>query len=117
MEVISINNEETAQYIWNEALQRSPKPFTWGLDFGSIQTIDGGTAFKVRTASVKIQLEKVGLYKVIIIPDDKQKSQIVCKGLILGSLVSTIDEAVRYGTISNKPQYENIQVVAERLAV
>ena len=44
MEVININSEETAQYIWNEALQRSPKPFTWGLDFGSIQTIEGGTA-------------------------------------------------------------------------
>ena len=117
MEVISINNEETAQYIWNEALQRSSKPFTWGLDFGSIQTIEGRTAFKVRTASVKIQLEKMGLYKVSIIPDDKQKSQIVCEGLILGSLVPAIDEAVRYGTISNIPQYRKIQVVAERLAV
>ena len=117
MEVININSEETAQYIWNEALQRSSKPFTWGLDFGSIQTIEGGTAFKVRTASVKIQLEKMGLYKVSIIPDDKQKSQIVCEGLILGSLVPAIDEAVRYGTISNIPQYRKIQVVAERLAV
>ena len=117
MEIININNEETAQYIWNEALQRSSKPFSWGLDFGSIQTIEGGTAFKVRTASVKIQLEKMGLYKVSIIPDDKQKSQIVCEGLILGSLVPAIDEAVRYGTISNIPQYRKIQVVAERLAV
>jgi len=27
MEIININNEETAQYIWNEALQRSSKPF------------------------------------------------------------------------------------------
>ena len=117
MEVISINSEETAQYIWNEALQRSPKPFTWGLDFGSIQTIEGGTAFRVKTAAVKIQLEKMGLYKLCIIPDDKQKSQIVCEGLILGSLVPAIDEAVRYGTISNIPQYRKIQVVAERLAV
>jgi hypothetical protein len=59
----------------------------------------------------------MGLYKVSIIPDDKQKSQIVCEGLILGSLVPAIDEAVRYGTISNIPQYRKIQVVAERLAV
>lgn len=112
MEVININSEETAQYIWNEALQRSPKPFTWGLDFGSIQTIEGGTAFRVKTAAVKIQLGRMGLFTVSIIPDDKQRSQIVCEGLILGSLVPTIDEAVKYGTISKKPQFKNIQVVA-----
>ena len=73
MEMITINNEETAQYIWNNAPQRSCKPFTWGLDFGSIQTIEGGTSFRVKAALVKIQLEKMGLFKVTIIPDDKQK--------------------------------------------
>ena len=117
MEVISNNNEKTAQYIWNEALQRSSKPFSWGLDFGSIKTIEGGTAFRVKTAAVKIQLGKMGLFTVCIIPNDKQKSQIVCEGLILGNLVPAIDEAVKYGSISEKPQYKNIQVVAERLAV
>ncbi len=117
MEVINNNNEKTARYIWKEALQRSSKPFTWGLDFGSIQTIEGGTFFRVRTASVKIQLGKMGLFKVCIIPNDKQKSQIVCEGLILGSLVPTIDEAIRYGKISCNPQYMNIHVVAERVAV
>ena len=111
MEIININNEKTAQYIWNEALQRSPKPFTWELDFGSIQTIEGGTAFKVRTALVKIQLEKMGLYKVSIIPNDKQKNQIVCEGLILGSLVHTIDEAVKHGRFSeNHNSQERIAV-------
>lgn len=117
MEIITINNEETAKYIWNEALQRSCKPFSWGLDFGSIQTIEGGTSFRVKAASVKIQLEKMGLFTVIIIPDDKQKNQIVCNGLILGSLVPTIDDAVKYGQISSMPQYQNISSVAERVAV
>ena len=111
MEIISINNEETAQYIWNNALQRSCKPFTWGLDFGSIQTIEGGTSFRVKDALVRIQLEKMGLFKVIIIPDDKQKSRIVCEGLILGSLVHTIDEAVKQGTLSEK------EISHERIAV
>lgn len=117
MEVININNEETAQCIWNEALQRSCKPFSWGLDFGSIETIEGGTSFRVKTASVKIRLEKMGLFTVIVIPDDNQKSQIVCNELLLGSLVPAIDEAIKYGKISSKPQYRNIQTVAERLAV
>ena len=111
MEIISINNEETAQYIWNNALQRSGKPFSWGLDFGSIQTIEGGTSFRVKAALVRIQLEKMGLFKVIIIPDDKQKSRIVCEGLILGSLVHTIDEAVKQGALSEK------EISHERIAV
>ena len=111
MEIININNEETAQYIWNEALQRSCKPFSWGLDFGSIETIEGGTSFRVKAALVKIQLEKRGLCKVIIIPDDKQKNQIVCEGLIIGRLVYTIDEAVKQGTLSEK------EISHERIAV
>ena len=111
MEIININNEETAQYIWNEALQRSCKPFSWGLDFSSIQTIEGGTSFRVKAALVKIQLERMGLFKVIIIPDDKQKSQIVCEGLIIGRLVYTIDEAVKQGTLSEK------EISHERIAV
>ena len=117
MEIININNEETAQYIWNNALQRSCKPFSWGLDFGSIKTIEGGTSFRVKAALVKIQLEKMGLFTVIVIPDDKQKSRIVCERLILGSLVPTIDEAVKYGKISSMPQYQKISSVAERVAV
>ena len=111
MEIININNEETAQYIWKNALQRSCKPFTWGLDFGSIQTIEGGTSFRVKAALVRIQLEKMGLFKVIIIHDDKQKSRIVCEGLILGSLVHTIDDAVKQGVLSEK------EISHERIAV
>ena len=111
MEIININNEETAQYIWNNALQCSCKPFSWGLDINSIQTIEGGTSFRVKAALVKIRLEKMGLFKVIIIPDDKQKSQIVCEGLIIGSLVHTIDEAVKQGTLYEK------EISHERIAV
>ena len=111
MEIININNEETAQYIWNNALQRSCKPFTWGLDFGSIQTIEGGTSFRVKAALVKIQLEKMGLFKVIIIPDDKQKNPIIYESLLLGRLVPVIDETVRHGRLSeNFTSHERIAV-------
>jgi len=111
MEIININNEETAQYIWNEALQRSCKPFSWGLDFGSIQTIEGGTSFRVKAALVKIQLEKMGLFKVIIIPDDKQKNPIIYESLLLGRLVPVIDETVRHGRLSeNFTSHERIAV-------
>ena len=111
MEIININNEETAQYIWSKALQCSCKPFSWGLDFDSIKTIEGGTTFRVKGASVKIQLEKMGLFTVIVIPDDKQKSRIVCERLILGRLVPTIDDAVKQGEFSEK------QISHERIAV
>lgn len=111
MQIININNEETAQYIWNNALQCSSKPFSWGLDFNSIQTIEGGTSFRVKAALVKIQLEKVGLFKVIIIPDDKQKNRIVRESLIIGGLVHTIDEAVKHGILSEK------EISHERVAV
>lgn len=117
MEIININNEETAQYIWNNALQRSCKPFSWGLDFSSIQTIEGGTSFRVKGASVKIQLEKMGLFKVIIILDDKQKSRIVCERLILGRLVPTIDDAVKHGSISEKSVCSITGIRPERIAV
>ena len=111
MEIININNEETAQYIWNHALQCSCKPFSWGLDFDSIKTIEGGTSFRVKAALVKIQLERMGLFKVIIIPDDKQKSRIVYEGLIIGRLVHTIDDAVKQGTLSeNYKTHERIAV-------
>ena len=117
MEIININNEETAQYIWNKALQCSSKPFSWGLEFGSIKTIEGGTSFHVKEAPVTIQLEKVGLFTVIITPDDNHKNQIVCEGLILGSLVSTIDEAVKRDSISDVSECSKYDAVSERIAV
>ena len=117
MEIININNEETAHYIWNKALQCSCKPFSWGLDFSSIQTIEGGTSFRVKTALVKIQLEKMGLFKVIIIPDDKQKKQIVYERLILGRLVPTIDDAVKHGSLSEKSVCSITGIRPERIAV
>ncbi len=117
MEITNVNNQETARYIWNNALQCSCKPFAWGLDFSSIETIEGGTAFKVRSASVKIQLEKMGLFKVIIIPNDNYENQIVCDGLILGSLVSAIDEALIRGQLSDNPKFHIQRNVSEMVAV
>ena len=118
MEIITINNEETAQYIWNEALQRSSKPFSWGLDFSSIKTIENGTAFHVKAAWVHIQyMMQVDLFKVTIIPDDKQKNQIVCESLIIGSLVHTIDEAVKHGSLSEKSVCSITGIRPERIAV
>ena len=50
-----ITNEKAAKHIWNNALQRSFQPFSWGLDFSSIKTIENGTAFHVKAAWVHIQ--------------------------------------------------------------
>ena len=113
-----ITNEKTAKHIWNNALQRSIQPFSWGLDFSSIKTIENGTAFHVKAAWVHIQyMIQVDLFKVTIIPDDKQKNQIVCERLILGRLVPTIDDAVKHGSISEKSVCSITGIRPERIAV
>ena len=113
-----LTNEKAARHIWNNALQRSFQPFSWGLDFSSIKTIENGTAFHVKAAWVHIQyLMQVDLFRVTIIPDDKQKSRIVCEQLILGSLVPTIDDAVKHGAISDNPVCHEYGLTSERIAV
>ena len=39
-------NEQICRIIWHDALQRSIKPFLWGIDFGNIKVIDNGTEFR-----------------------------------------------------------------------
>lgn len=113
-----MTNEKAAKHIWNNALQRSFQPFSWGLDFSSVKTIENGTAFHVKAAWVHIQyMMQVDLFKVTIIPDDKQKNQIVCERLILGRLVSTIDDAVKHGSISEKSVCSITGIRPERIAV
>jgi len=113
-----ITNEKAAKHIWNNALQRSFQPFSWGLDFSSVKTIENGTAFHVKAAWVQIQyMRKVDLFKVTIIPDDKQKNQIVCERLILDNLVPTIDDAVKHGSLSDKSICKEYGIIPKRLAV
>lgn len=118
MEEKELTNEKAAKHIWNNALQRSFQPFSWGLDFNSIKTIENGTAFHVKAAWVHIQyMMQVDLFRVTIIPDDKQKSRIVCERLILGSLVPTIDDAVKHGPITDISECRKYEPVSERIAV
>jgi len=51
-------DEYWAQFIWNNALQKSTLPFQWGFDYRSVQTIDRGTEFwigSVLAATIRIQ--------------------------------------------------------------
>ena len=112
------NNERAAKHIWNDALQRSFQPFSWGLDFNSVKTIENGTAFHVKAAWVHIQYKKeVDSFKLTIIPDDKQRNRIVREGLLLAKLVPTIDDTVKHGTLSDDPVCHEYGLVSERIAV
>ena len=107
-----LSNEKAAKHIWNNALQCSMMPFKWELDFSSIKTIENGTKFHVKAAWVLIQrMRQIDLFKVTIIPDDKQRNQIIYESLLLGMLVPVIDETVRHGKLS-----ENY-ISQERIAV
>ncbi len=107
-----------AKTIWHEALQCSAIPLRWGIQFCSIKTITEGTAFHVKAAWIKIQyVGMTGSYKLTVIPDDKQKNRIVCENLLLGNLVSTIDDALTNGLILQEPVYDTSGIVSERIAV
>ena len=107
-----LSNEKAAKFIWSEALQRSIMPFQWGLEFSSIKAIEDGTEFRINAALIQIQhMRKMDLYKVTIIPDDKQRNPIIYESLLLGRLVPVIDETVRHGRLSeNFTSHERIAV-------
>ena len=113
-----LTNEKAARHIWNNALQRSFQPFSWGLDFSSIKTIENGTAFHVKAAWVHIQyLTMTDKFRVSLIPDDKERKPIIYEPLMLDRLVSVIDDTVKHGTLSDNPVCHEYGLTSERIAV
>ena len=94
-------NEKMCRYIWHDALQCSVKTLSWGVDFVRVKVIENGTEFHVQgfkiTGIVRIQyVEGADLFKVTIIPDNKQEKSIIIEDVYLDMLVSVIDEAVEH---------------------
>ena len=94
-------NEKLCRYIWNNSLQRSTKTLSWGVDFARVKVIENGTEFHVQgfkvTGIVRVQyVEGSDLFKVTIIPDNKQEKPIIIEDVYLDMLVSVIDEAVEH---------------------
>ncbi len=107
-----------AKTIWHETLQCSAIPLKWGIQFCSVKTITEGTAFHVNAAWINIQyVSMTGSYKLTVIPDDKQKNRLVYENLLLGNLVSTIDDALTHEQLSSNPVYTISGDVPERVAV
>ena len=93
-------NERMCRYIWNDALQRSIKTLSWGVDFARVKVIKNGTDFHVQgfkvTGIVRVQyVEGSDLFKVTIIPDNKQEA-IIIEDVYIDQLVSVIDENVEH---------------------
>lgn len=91
-------NEKMCRYIWNDALQRSIKTLSWGVDFARVKVIENGTEFHVQglkvTGIIRVQyVEGSDLFKVTIIPD-KQDKPIIIDDVYFDQLVSVIDKNV-----------------------
>lgn len=89
------------RYIWNDALQRSIKTLSWGVDFPRVKVIKNGTEFHVQgfkvTGIVRVQyVEGSDLFKVTIIPDNNQEKPIIIEDVYFDMLVSVIDENVEH---------------------
>lgn len=92
-------NEQICRIIWHDALQRSIKPFLWGIDFGNIKVIDNGTEFRFQnhkiTGKIKILYsERTGLFNVTVIHDNHERNPVIIENVKKGMLVSVIDKQI-----------------------
>lgn len=99
-------NDRIAKHIWHDALQRSIKVLSWGLDLSNIKVIENGTAFHVLgkvIGWIKIQYQQsINRFKITISPDNKQENEITYDSVFLNQLVPVIDDTITKGTL-----YEN----------
>lgn len=97
-----IYNERICRIIWHDALQRSIKPFLWGINFSSIKVVDNGTEFRFQNHKITgkviiLYSERTGLLKVNVISDNNdRKSSVIIENVEMKELVSVIDENVEY---------------------
>ena len=115
-------NERMCRYIWNDALQRSIKTLSWGVDFPRVKVIENGTEFHVQgfkiTGIIRIQyVEGSDLFKVNIIPDDKNEKTIIIENVFLDKLVSVIDENLGNCEIIKKRISEEYELAENLVAV
>ena len=115
-------NEKMCRYIWNDALQRSIKTLSWGVDFPRVKVIENGTEFHVQgfkiTGIIRIQyVEGSDLFKVNIIPDDKNEKTIIIENVFLDKLVSVIDENLGNCEIIKKRISEEYELAENLVAV
>ena len=99
MDNTEIRNERAAKFIWNNSLQLSSIPFTWGLDFRTVNVVENGTSFHLGKINslVIIQHQEGGRYSVTVCPDYGENVAIY-DSILLKDLVPLIDATVRYGT-------------------
>lgn len=94
-------SERICRIIWHDALQKSIKPLSWGINFSSIKVIDKGTEFNFQTQTVMGQVriqysEDTGLFNVTVIHDNDEKNPVIIESVEMGILVSVIDNSLSY---------------------
>lgn len=94
-------SERICRIIWHDALQKSIKPLSWGINFSSIKVIDKGTEFNFQTKTVMGQVriqysEGTGLFNVTVRLDNNEDSPIIMKDIDLKRLVFLIDRNIKH---------------------
>ena len=94
-------SERICRIIWHDALQKSIKPLSWGINFSGIKVIDKGTEFNFQTQTVMGQVriqysEDTGLFNVTVIHDNDEKNPVIIESVEMGILVSVIDNSLSY---------------------
>ena len=94
-------SERICRIIWHDALQKSIKPLSWGINFSSIKVIDKGTEFNFQTQTVMGQVriqysEDTGLFNVTVRLDNNEDSPIIMKDIDLKRLVALIDKNIKH---------------------
>lgn len=84
--------EQTARIIWHDALQKSIKPLTWGIRFGSAKASKSGTRFSVSNPAAKVFISSKGQnFKITVVRTRQKGCACSYENVNLSDIVSTID--------------------------
>lgn len=110
-------NYKWAKFIWSNALQKSTKILTLGIDFNTVSTIDNGTEFyclgRKMHGTIRIQHQDwSNEFRITITPDDVSEKPIVTENVMLQDLVFVIIQSIEHYYDCRRTRCEEYENVA-----